>query len=452
MNKSKIGLFNLIKYSVSIILLSIMLNNVEVYSQAKKIKFEEEVLDNGLVVIYNVDKSAPIVSTVLHYKVGSKDENPARTGFAHFFEHLMFEATDHIPRATIDRYVNEAGGTLNAHTSFDETVYKFTLPANELKLALWIESSRLRSLQVATEGVETQRGVVKEERKVRYENAPYGSMLEKMMFNLFKGGSYSWTPIGSAEHINNATNQEFKDFYDNFYQTNNGVLVISGDFDLNDAKKYVKEYFGFHKKGAEPVRAPFKMDPITQEYREEVPDDKAQLPGLFIGYRGAKIGEDDYYPLALLTNILAAGESSRMYKKLVDEDKLAVQTALYPLALQNSGAILFVGIPTPGKDVKDLEKGIYTQLEEVIKNGVSDSELIKAKNIQEVESITANKNTLNKAMSLARYKTYFGDANFINTEIDKYLAVTKDDIKRVAKKYFDTKNRVVLTYMPKAAN
>jgi predicted Zn-dependent peptidase len=452
MNKSKKTIINIFKYCVSIILISIMVNNTEVYSQAKKIKFEEEVLDNGLTVIYNVDKSAPLVSTVLHYKVGSKDENPNRTGFAHFFEHLMFESTDHIPRATIDRYVNEAGGTLNAHTSFDETVYKFTLPSNELKLALWIESSRLRSLQVAAEGVETQRGVVKEERKVRYENAPYGSMLEKMMFNLFKGGSYSWTPIGSAEHIEKATVAEFKDFYDNFYQVNNGVLVISGDFAIADAKQYVKEYFGFHKKGAEPNRAPFKMDPLTTEYREDVPDDKAQLPGLFIGYRGAKIGEDDFYSLTLLTNILAAGESSRMYKKLVDEDKLAVQTALYPLALQNSGAVLFVGIPTPGKDVKELEKAIYEQIEEVMKNGVTDSELTKAKNIQEVESVTANKNTLSKAMSIARYKTYFGDANIINTEIDKYLAVTKEDIKKVAKKYFGTDKRVVLTYTPKSSN
>ncbi len=450
MSKSNNKLTLIVKFVTFLILIS-MTSNTEVYSQSKTIKFEEEILENGLTVIYNVDKSAPIISTVLHYKVGSKDENPNRTGFAHFFEHLMFEATDHIPRATIDRYVNEAGGTLNAHTSFDETVYKFTLPSNELKLALWIESSRLRSLQVAAEGVETQRGVVKEERKVRYENAPYGSMLEKMMSNLFKNGSYSWTPIGSAEHIGKATVKEFKEFYDNFYVPNNGVLVISGDFNVGDAKKYVNEYFGFHTKAVDPIRAPFKLDPLTTEYREDVIDDKAQLPGLFIGYRGAKIGEDDYYSLNLLTNILAVGESSRMYKKLVDEEKLAVQTALYPLPLQNSGAILLVGIPTPGKDIKDLEEAIYEEINDVIKNGVTNEELEKSKNIQEVEAITSNKNTLNKAMALARYKTYFGDANLINTELDKYLAVTKEDIKRVAKKYLGNNKRVVLNYLPKSS-
>lgn len=431
-----------------LILAALMSISASGAAATSEITFTEETLDNGLHVIYHVDKSAPVVSCVLHYKVGSRDENPERTGFAHFFEHLMFEATDDIERAKIPEYINAIGGNLNAHTSFDETVYKFTVPSNEIKLPLWIESSRMRRLQVESEGVETQRGVVKEERSNRYDNQPYGTWMEKMFSNLFKGGNYSWTPIGSAQHIDQAAIKEFQDFYNNFYQPNNGTLVLAGDFDISDAKEYVRQYFGGFPKAPEPERSEFKMEPVKGEYRETVYDKKAQLPALFIGYRSPELGSKDYYAMELLTTVMAAGESSRMYRKLVDEEEMAVQTSFFPFALEKSGAAMIVGIPSAGTDPKDLEEEIDELIEEVRENGITDSELEKVKNITITEKAQSNRNVLEKAMSLARYYSYYGDASLINTEINNYLAVTKEDIKKVAQKYFGNKNRVVLTYIP----
>ena len=192
-------------------------------AQVKPLEFTEYDLDNGLHVILHEDHTAPVVATVVHYKVGSRDEDPQRTGFAHFFEHLMFESTDQIERGTIDKLITSAGGRLNAYTSIDETVYHFELPSNQVRLALWIEAQRMRGLKINDIGVETQRGVVKEERKNRYDNAPYGGWFEKVQAKLFDGTPYAWAPIGSAQHIDSASIAEFQAFYDQFYQPNNAI-------------------------------------------------------------------------------------------------------------------------------------------------------------------------------------------------------------------------------------
>jgi len=418
----------------------------------KPVKYEMETLDNGLQVIYSIDKSAPIVATVVHYKVGSRDENPSRTGFAHFFEHLMFEGTNNIPRASIDKYVEESGGWLNAHTSFDETVYKFRVPANEIRLALWIESQRMRGLLVDDIGVETQRGVVKEERKMRTDNTAYGTMFENMAGMLFNGTSYQWTPIGYEKDINQATVQEFRDFYDNFYQPNNAVLAIVGDFNIDDAKKYVRQYFGDIPKGKEPKREPFKLTPFTQGAEKTVEDPKAQLPGVFVGYRGPKLAEDDYYAMSLLGDILASGESSRLYQRLVDKDQLAVYASIQPMSLQNAGVAMLIGIPTIGKDPKDVLEVMTDEINKIVKDGVTEEELEKAKNITESQVVSGNKTALEKAQSLARYYVYFDDPGVINTELKRFQSVSQQDIKDAAKKYLATDKRVVLYYEPKSSN
>ena len=425
--------------------------SMTLFGQANEIEFQQETLENGLHVIYNVDRSAPVVSTVVHYKVGSKDENPEKTGFAHFFEHLMFEATEEIPRASIDKYVNQAGGTLNAHTSFDETVYKFTVPANQIKLPLWIEASRMRKLKVQTEGVETQRGVVKEERNVRVDNQPYGDLLERMAQNLFEGSGYSWPTIGYHEHLNKATIKDFQEFYNEFYQPNNACLVISGDINVDETKQYVREYFGSIPKGKEIERRNTNMKDLKGTTEVTIDDEKAQVPALFVGYRGPKLGSDDYYAMSLLSSIMAAGESSRLYQTLVNEKELAIASQMIPLSLENSGALILVDIPNGDTDVKELEKALFQEIDKVVKNGVTEEELKKAKNIEEANTIMSNKNTLTKAMTIAKYWAYYDDPEMINTEIDKYLSVTQEDIKRVAKKYLGTDNKVILTYMPATA-
>ncbi len=425
--------------------------SLSVFGQANEIEFQQETLDNGLHVIYNVDRSAPVVSTVVHYKVGSKDENPEKTGFAHFFEHLMFEATADMPRARIDKYINQAGGTLNAHTSFDETVYKFTVPANQIKLPLWIEASRMRTLKVQSEGVETQRGVVKEERNVRVDNQPYGDLLERMAKNLFEGSGYSWPTIGFHEHLNKATIKDFQDFYNEFYQPNNACLVISGDINVDETKQYVRDYFGSIPKGVEIKRRNTNMKEMKGTQAITIDDEKAQVPALFVGFRGPKLGSDDYYAMSLLSKIMASGESSRLYQTLVNEKELALASQMIPLSLENSGALILVDIPNGDTDVKVLEKALFAEIDKLIKGGVTEEELTKAKNIEEAGTIMSNKNTLTKAMSIAKYWAYYNDPDMINTEIDKYLDVTRDDIKRVAKKYLGTDNKVILTYMPATA-
>lgn len=436
---------------LSISALLVFLSTVGLFAQANEIKFEEETLDNGLVVIYNVDRSAPVVSTVVHYKVGSKDENPEKTGFAHFFEHLMFEATAEMPRSSIDKYINQAGGSMNAHTSMDETVYKFTVPANQIKLPLWIEASRMRKLKVQTEGVETQRGVVKEERNVRVDNQPHGDLIERMAKKLWAGSGYEWPTIGSHEHLNRATIEDFQNFYNEFYQPNNACLVISGDFDVAEAKNYVKEYFGSIPRGKEIKRNVQNFTDLKGETDLVIPDEKAQLPGVFEGFRGPKLGEDDYYAMSLLSSIMASGESSRLYQSLVNEKQLAVASQMIPFSLQYSGALIFVNIPNSVDNVEATKKVLSEELAKVVKNGVTQEELTKAKNLEEASSIMANKNTLSKAMNIAQYWAYYDKPGMINTEIDKYLKVTLDDIKRVAKKYLDTDNKVILTYMPVTA-
>lgn len=422
----------------------------QTHAQINPINFEEFTMKNGLHVILHKDVSAPNVAVLVQYRVGARDEDPKRTGFAHFFEHLMFEATDYYKRASLDKLIQGAGGELNAYTSFDETVYHFEVPSNEVRLPLWIEASRMRTLHVDSIGVETQRGVVKEERKNRYDNSPYGDWFERTSSKLFNNGMYSWTPIGSAQHIDNASIEEFKDFYNNFYQPNNATLVVSGDIDVKQVKGFVNEYFGKLPKGPQPKRSDVALKPMNPGIiRETIDDQKAQLPAVFMGYRGPKIGEKDAYAMSMLMDIMRSGESSRLYQRLVDKDQIAVQASGGAQNLQASGMMFGLAIVAPGKTPDEVIKAIDEEIEKVKKDGVTDEEFLKAKNIAEVRFIEGKKNVLEKARSLARYHTYFGKASMINTEIKDFMSIKKEDLKRVANQYFTQDSRVILQYMPK---
>lgn len=416
------------------------------------ITFYKDSLDNGLVVIYHLDKSAPVVSTIMHYRVGSKDESPQLTGFAHFFEHLMFESTEKIDRGELDRLIQSAGGNFNAHTSFDETVYYINVPSDQFPLALWIESQRLRKLSVDNNGVETQRGVIQEERKQRTENQPYGDLLDRLMANLFKGGSYAWTPIGAEQHIASATLEQFKAFYDNFYQPNNATLVISGDYDLDLARKYVDSYFAVIPPAKLPKREEFLNPPIVKEHREEINDKLAQLPALFIGYRGPSLKDSLYYATNLLSSILSAGESSRFYSRIIDKEQEAVSADLQYIPLENSGILLLVGVPGQGKSVKKIESLFNEEINKIINTGITDDELNKAKSIFEAGFVTSKRNASNKARDLASFQSYYNNPGLINSELENYMSVTKEDIVQAAKLYLNTPNKVVFVYKPAPQN
>lgn len=434
---------------VAITVVILLLGMTDLLAQYKPLTFEEYDLPNGLHVILHEDHSAPVVATVVHYKVGSRDEDPSRTGFAHFFEHLMFEATDAIERGTIDKLINGAGGELNAFTSQDETVYHFVVPSSEVRLALWIEAQRMRKLHVDAVGVETQRGVVKEERKNRYDNAAYGGWLEKTFATLFEGTPYQWATIGSAQHIDSASIPEFKAFYDMYYRPNNAVLVVSGDFDPAVVKETITAYFGGYERSPEPVRPQFGgLKPMNGEVRETIDDPRAQLPGVFAAYRGVGQKDDDAYAVELLSSILSDGESSRLYRAVVDSLQLAVQVGTNPFINEYGGLVFLIGIAAPGKDLSEMEKEMDKVIEGVVASGVTDAELTKAKNIVESRFISQRTGVYQKALAMSNYHRYFGNTSLVNDELSRYMKVTKADIQRVAKRLFDTKNRSVLVYRP----
>lgn len=438
-----------LRASVAIVAVLLTLLTSSTQAQYKPLAFKEYDLPNGLHVVLHEDHSAPVVATVLHYVVGSRDEDPQRTGFAHFFEHLMFEATDKIERGTIDKLINGAGGQLNAFTNQDATVYHFVVPSNQVRLALWIEAQRMRKLKVNEIGVETQRGVVKEERKNRYDNAPYGGWYERQLATLFAGTPYAWAPIGSAQHIDVATIPEFEAFYSMYYQPNNAVLVVSGDFDEKLVRETIDAYFGGYARGADPKRPVFNdPTPLGGEKRETIQDTKAQLPALFISYRGIGAKEEDAYAMEILGEIMSSGESSRLYRSIVDSLQVGVQTQLGNAPREFSGLTNVIGIAAPGKSLEALEKAIDDQIALLLKNGVSDEELSKAKNIIEARFVAGRTGVYEKALAMADAWRFMKNVNMVNTELDQYMKVTKADILRVARRVFGTKDRSVLTYIP----
>jgi zinc protease len=434
-----------------LILLLVIFPFVGTMAQQGRIKFTEYNLPNGLHVILHQDNTTPIVAVSILYHVGSKNEVPGRTGFAHFFEHLMFEGSDNIPRGDYDKITLTAGGTLNANTSQDRTYYYELLPSNQLELGLWLESERLVHLRMDSIGVETQRAVVKEERKQSYDNRPYGTIIEKTMENAYKVHPYKWTPIGYPEDLNKATLQEFMDFHSIYYVPNNATLSIAGDLDIEATKKLIDKYFGSIPRGTKPFNIPTVVEPVkTAEVRDTVYDN-IQLPAVIMSYHIPAQGTADAYALSMLTTLLSDGQSSRMYKSIVDQQQKALQVMSFPFALEDPGLFLIFGLVNMGIEPAVLEKAIDAEIERVQTSQISEAEFQKLRNKVENDFVTGNSTMAGIAENLANYHVYFNDANLINTEIDRYMKVTPADLQRVAQKYLTHENRVVLTYLPKSS-
>ena len=438
------------KNALTLIVMSLFLS-IGAFAQENKIEFTEYDLDNGIHVILHEDHSTPIVTVSIMYHVGSKNEDPERTGFAHFFEHLLFEGSKNVKRGQFDKLVTNAGGVNNANTSNDRTYYYEIFPSNQLELGLYLESERLMHANIDEVGVETQREVVKEEKRQRVDNQPYGTVISEIMKRAYKEHPYRWTTIGSLDHLNQATLDEFMEFYKTFYVPENATLSIAGDLNIEDTKKLVDAYFSEILRGGREIPRPTVVEPEQTEEIRDVIFDNVQLPLVVQAYHMPAQGTDDSYALSMLSTILSGGQSSRMQKALVDEQQVALQTGAFPFDSEDPGLYLTYGITNIGVNVDDLEKGIDEEIAKVQNELVSENEFQKIRNQVENNFISSNSRIVGIAESLANYHVYYGDANLINTELERYMSVTKEDIKRVANKYLRKENRVTLHYLPKSA-
>jgi predicted Zn-dependent peptidase len=418
-------------------------------AQAPRIQFEKYTLNNGLTVILHQDNTVPVVAVTALYHVGSKNEDSARTGFAHFFEHLLFEGSENIKRGQFDKYVTNAGGALNANTSQDRTFYYELLPSNQLQLGLWLESERMMHAKIEQVGVNTQREVVKEEKRQRIDNRPYGSLLTEVLKRAYRVHPYRWAPIGSMDHLNAAQLQEFIDFYKTFYVPNNCVLSIAGDFNIPSVKQYIEAYFGPIPKGTKEIPRPHVQEPPLGGEVRGVVEDNIRLPAVIQAYRAPKQGSDEYYAFNVLSTILSGGESSRMNKVLVDEKQVAVQANSIPFFNEDAGLFITLGIANSGIKPEVLETDMDSVVNGVKNALVDEREFKKVKNQINTDFVSSNATMAGIAESLANYEVYFGDANLINTEIERFNKVTKEDVLNVARKYLNKDNRVVLYYVPK---
>lgn len=415
----------------------------------KKIDFKEFTLDNGLHVIMHQDNSTPIVITSVLYHVGSKNENPERTGFAHFFEHLMFEGTENIERGEYMKMIESRGGTLNAFTSNDITFYFETLPSNELELALYMESERMLHAKVDAKGVETSREIVKEEYRQSYENRPYGTILLETLKRAYKDHPYRWAPIGSLDDLNAASLEEFQQFYNDFYVPNNATLSIAGDLDYAQTEEWVRNYFSEIPKGTKEIYRPDVTEAKKTTEIRDVVYDNIQIPAVIQAYNLPPRNHPDSYALSLLSTYLTGGNSSLMTKELVDKQQKALAVAAIPLELEDGGIFIMYGIANMGVAPEDLESGIDELIMQVQEEGISDRDFEKLQNIIENSIVSGNSTVAGIAQNLAEAHVIYGDTDYINQTMEKFTSVTQADLQRVAREYLTIDGRVVLYYLAK---
>ncbi|HPF67610.1 MAG TPA: pitrilysin family protein [Flavobacteriales bacterium] len=418
-------------------------------AQMKPIAFTEFDLDNGLHVIVHEDRSTPIVAVSVMYHVGSKNEREDRRGFAHFFEHLLFEGSENIARGEFSKYVEGAGGVLNANTNGDRTYYYEVLPSNQLELGLWLESERMMHARVDQVGIDTQREVVKEERRQRYENQPYGSILIEVLKRAYTVHPYKWPTIGFMEDLNAASEKDYKDFYETYYVPNNAVLVVAGDVDPKEARRLVEAYFGPIARGRDLTRRQVEEPVLKGEVRDVVYDN-IQLPAVVQAYRIPAYGTPDFYAVDMVNRLLSSGNSSRLQKALKDEQQKALYVGAFSFPFEDPGLAIAFAIANAGVDAQALEEAMDAEVLRLQQDLVQEEELAKLKAQLETEQVMDNARIAGVASNLASAYTFLGDASAASTEIERYLAITPEDIQRAATTYFNRDSRVVLHYLPKS--
>jgi zinc protease len=417
-------------------------------ARPKPLEYKETKLQNGLTVITHEDHSTPVADLQLWYHVGSKDEKPGRTGFAHLFEHLMFKGSAHIKPEEHDKIITTAGGMANAYTQDDVTVFWETFPANYLEKVLWMEADRMTTLDVSDENFKSEREVVKEERLTRIENTPYGDLLEVLYANAFDVHPYKHVTIGSMADLDAATIEDVREFYKTYYVPDNATLVIAGDFKPDQAMDWIRRYFGDIPKAEKPITRSNAKEPPHDKERRITHKKAVPLPAYVAGYYVPSDGHPDSYPLVIASKILSEGRSSRIYQSLVYYTRLAVQADASGNFTEDPNLFIATVIMNRGASLADGEKALDAELTLLKTGPVSDMELEKAKNKIRSEWAFGRQSVKDKAESLAHAAVIHNDTATVNSEYDLFMKVTKDDVMRVAKTYFRPENRTVIIVQP----
>jgi zinc protease len=416
------------------------------------LKFEivRTTLKNGLRVVMNPDHTIPTVAVAIYYDVGSRNEVRGRSGFAHLFEHMMFQGSRNVGKMEHFLYVANRGGDANGTTSFDRTNYFETLPSNELALGLWLEADRMRSLNITQTNFENQRQTVMEERRQSYDNQPY--MQSLLRINELAYGdywSYAHSTIGDMQDLQKAPLKAVQEFFNDYYTPKNAVLSIAGDFEPEEALKLVERYFGDISGRDTPAYKPGELAPQGKERAETLEDPLAELPAFHLAYHIPQDRHPDHYPLEMLQTILGDGESSRLYQELVKKREYLQEIDVDTDGRRGPDLFSVWAICAKGRSAEQARQLIYQQFEEIAKNGVTKKELEKAKNRMRSMFVFGLQTNLARAQHLAEFEMYFGNAALLQDEFEHYRAVTEADIKRVARQYFTQDNRTVLDVLPK---
>jgi len=434
-------------------LLVMLLAVIAVQAQAPrkvKVDFKETTLKNGLRVITVEDHSAPVVSISVNYNVGSRDERKGRTGFAHLFEHMMFQGSENIGKSEQMILVFNNGGVLNGTTNEDRTVYFNALPANQLDLALFLEADRMRSLAITKENLDNQRNAVQEERRLGLDNQPYGRSGEIQQELLYDNFAYKHSVIGSMEDLSAANVDDVAEFFKIYYAPNNAVLALVGDFNTKDALARIAKHFESIPRQPNPPAVDMTEPEQKAERRQTVDDVLARVPRVDLAFKAVAGNTADFYALQVLSAALQGGQSSRLYQKLVKEKELTTGVGGFMDEKRGLGALYIGANLRPGAKTEAVEAAVYEEIERLKKEPIADWELQKAKNSTRRAFVNNLQSSLSRAINLTQYAIYYNDPGLINVRLDKVAAVTKDDVQRVANKYLRDTNRTVVITMPKA--
>ncbi|MGQ0736057.1 MAG: M16 family metallopeptidase [Acidobacteriota bacterium] len=423
--------------------------DVDAAVRPPKLDYQRLTLPNDLTVLLHQDRSTPIVHVQLWYHVGSKDERSGRTGFAHLFEHLMFKGSKNVEPEQHTSIVSSVGGRANAFTTEDATVYWQTVPAQYLPLVLWMEADRMATLRIDDRTFRNERDVVKEERRMRIENQPYGRLNEILFESAFTVHPYKHPVIGSMKDLEAATVDDVREFYQTYYVPANCTIVIAGDFDVDQATELVQRYLARVPPAAKAVPRDIPREPESKKERRTTVEEPWPLPAVVVAHHITYDGHPDSYPLHIVSKVLSDGQSSRIYRRLVYDTGLALTAFGSGNIIEHPNLFFAVAIVNPGRSPAEVEKALIGELDRLKKDGISDRELQRAKNQFARDYILGRDSLQDKATHLAHAEVIHSDIKTADGEFDIFQNISLADVQRVAQTYFTPARRVVLHVMPK---